>query len=318
MDVESTDSYAPPWLYCFGLSLNGEYSLKTSLLVILGVGALIALPHPRDLWAQYAPRNPNDSAGALSASYVKTGLYIISGGGSNTVLRLSGNGLILVNGKYAEHFDELQNRVRKIVDQPIRVEINTDHYANHNGTNARFTAEGIQVIAQQNAARNLRSQNTSATQIAPPAWTYENEKTLQFGAVTVQLLHIDAAHTDGDTAVYFPDLKAVALGALYSSNPIPDYSAGGSLVGWEEGLTQILKLDFDVAIPDSGPAVSKADVEALRNRIHLLLNRGKAIVMSGASKDQLLSRLKADDPGWRPSLSSDQLDRLFGELAKSN
>lgn len=284
----------------------------------LGLGALFTLGQAHNVVAQYAPHNPKDSAGVLSVSYVKTGLYVISGGGSNTVLRLSGNGLILVNGKESEHYDELQRRVRKIVDQPVRIEINTDHYASHNATNARFTADGIQVIAQQNAAGRLHSQNASETQISAPAWTYENEKTLQFGPVNVQLLHIDSAHTDGDTAVYFPDLKAVALGALYSTNPIPDYSAGGSLAGWKDGLSRILKLDFDVAIPDSGPPVSRTDVEALRNKIDLLISRGKAIVKTGVSKDQLLSRLKVDDLGWKLSLSGDELDQLFGELSRRN
>jgi len=294
---------------------GGEQFLKTtSSLVNLGMAVLAAA----NLAAQYAPHHPSDAAGALSASYVKTGLYIISGGGSNTILRLSGNGLILVNGKYSDHYDELQRRVRKVVDQPVRVEINTDHYANHNGTNTRFMADHIQVIAQQNAAQHLHSQDPSGSQPSPPAWTYENEKTLQFGAVTVELFHIDKAHTDGDTAVYFPDLKAVALGSLYSPDPIPDYSAGGSLAGWEEGLNQILKLDFDVAIPDSGPTVSRADVETLRSKIHLLIGRGKAIVRSGVPKGQLLSRLNAEDLGWRLSLSDDQLNQLFGEFSRRN
>lgn len=289
-----------------------------SALVSLGVAVLFALGPTTNIAAQYAPGNPNDTAGTLRASYVKTGLYIISGGGSNTTLRLSGNGLILVNGKYSDNYDELQRRVRKIVDQPVRVEINTDHYANHNGTNARFTADRVEVIAQQNAAQHLHSRRPADIQISPPAWTYANEKTLQFGAVTVQLFHIDKAHTDGDTAVYFPDLKAIALGALYSPDPIPDYSAGGSLAGWEEGLNQILKLDFDVAIPDSGPTVSRADVEALRNKIDRLLSRGKAIVRSGAPKDRLLSRLKAEDLGWSQSISDDQLNQLFSELSTRN
>jgi glyoxylase-like metal-dependent hydrolase (beta-lactamase superfamily II) len=177
--------------------------------------------------------------------------------------------------------------VRKIVDQPVRVEINTDHYANHNGTNGKFTANGVQVIAQQNAARHLHDKSSAETQISPPAFTYENDKTLQFGPVTVQLLHIEAAHTDGDTAVYFPDLKAVALGALYTTNPIPDSSAGGTLAGWENGLNQILKLDFDIAIPDSGPTVSRADVEALRDKIDVLVRRDKAAERSGVSGNQL-------------------------------
>jgi hypothetical protein len=39
--------------------------------------------------------NPNDG---LTLQLVKTGLYLIKGQGSNSVLRLSANGLILVDG----------------------------------------------------------------------------------------------------------------------------------------------------------------------------------------------------------------------------
>jgi glyoxylase-like metal-dependent hydrolase (beta-lactamase superfamily II) len=287
---------------------------KTSALKVCA-GVLSALLHVTLVAAQYGPQDPRDVQGALTSSYVKTGLYVISGGGGNTVLRLSGNGLILVNGKEADHYDELLRRVRKIVDQPIRVEINTDHYASHNGTNAKFTADGVQVVAQQNVARHLLSQSAV---LPPPAWTYENEKSLQFGLVQVQLLHFGEAHTDGDSAVFFPDLKAIAVGCLYSNNPIPDYSAGGSLVGWKQALTQLLKLDFDAAIPDLGPPVSRADVERLRDKLDLLISRGSAMAKDGISKDQFLTRLNATDLGLKLDVSHDQLDAFYRELATTN
>ena len=59
--------------------------------------------------------NPNDG---LTLQLVKTGLYLINGQGSNSLLRLSANGLILVDGKLPGNYDALRARAKKISDQP--------------------------------------------------------------------------------------------------------------------------------------------------------------------------------------------------------
>lgn len=287
---------------------------KTSLVKSCAI-LLLSVLSVGSLHAQYAPKDPRDVKGALTASYVKTGLFVIAGGGGNTVLRLSGNGLILVNGKDAEHYDELTRRVRKIVDQPIRIEINTDHYAGHNGTNARFAADNIEVVVQENAAHRLQIGESTPSKPSPKFWTYHDQKTLHFGPVEVQLLHFGSAHTDGDTVVFFPDLQAIAIGRLYSINPVPDYSAGGSLVGWRDALTDLLKLDFTVAIPDDGPAVSRAGVENLESRLNILISRGAAMVKNGLSKESLFARMDSGELGMKLDLNREQLAAVYGELA---
>src|SRR5215471_18542410 len=102
---------------------------------------------------------------------------------------------------------------------------------------------GASVIAHENVKRNL----TKKTNL--PGKTYEQDFTVKLGGVEAQLLHFGNARTNGDTIVYFPNLKVVAVGELYESAPIPDYSAGGSLLGWGPVLSRILELDFDVVVP---------------------------------------------------------------------
>ena len=48
------------------------------------------------------------------------------------------------------------------------------------------------------------------------------------------------------------------MGDLFASTPNPDFAAGGSLVEWGPVLAQILKLDFDIAVPSEGPPHSFA------------------------------------------------------------
>src|SRR5262245_28757211 len=225
----------------------------------------------------------------FSSQLVKTGLYLISGGGGNTLLRFSANGLILVDGKLPDNYRALMSQVRrisKITDLPVRVLIVTDHHEDHTGNNAKFLAAGIQIIAQENVRHNLTASNPSVEKIAPPTFTYARDFTLRIGGIEAQLMHFGNAHTSGDTVVYFPNLKVVAVGDLFTPNtPDPDFSGGGSLVNWGPVLAQILKLDFDVVVPSTGPMVTRADLEAFKTKIDTLISRSTGLVKRGVPKD---------------------------------
>jgi glyoxylase-like metal-dependent hydrolase (beta-lactamase superfamily II) len=251
----------------------------------------------------------------LKAELVKTGLYLFSGGGANSLLRLNGTGLILVDGKLPGHYDSILaqvHRITKMGEVPVRVLILTDHHEDRNGNNAKFRAAGVQILAQDNVKQLLKAG------VPGPTLTYTQTKTINLGGAEARLLHFGNACTSGDTVVYFPNLKVVAVGDLYTaSTPQPEYAAGGSLTGWASALKQILDLDFDVAVPSNGPAVSRADVQALKSKLDNFVSRASDLVKLGVSKDGMLARLNAADPGWRFDLSGEALDRFYRELSAS-
>ena len=75
----------------------------------------------------------------------------------------------------------------------------------------------------------------------------------------------------------------VAVGDLFTANtPDPDFASGGSLVGWGPVLAQILKLDFDVVAPSTGPMATRADLEAFKTKIDTLVSRAAGLVKKGA------------------------------------
>jgi glyoxylase-like metal-dependent hydrolase (beta-lactamase superfamily II) len=272
---------------------------------------------------QQEKESPGKGSGdvILTSQLVKTGLYLISGGGGNSLLRLSANGLILVGGKLPDNYRALMSQVRRISrisDMSIRVLIVTDHHEDHTGNNAQFLAAGAQIIAQDNVKYNLTTYNPSSGKITPPTFTYNHDYTLRLGGVEVQLMHFGNAHTSGDTVVYFPNLKVVAVGDLFTPHtPDPDFSGGGSLVGWGPVLAQVLNLDFDVVVPSTGPPVTRADLETFKSKIETLVSRAAGLVKNGVTKDQLMAQLKTDDLGWRLSFTDDQLDGFYVELAKT-
>ena len=259
----------------------------------------------------------------LSADLVKTGLYVITGGGGNSLLRFSASGLILVDGKLPGTYRAQMSQVRKISklsDLPVRVLIVTDHHESHAGNILQFAAAGVPLIAQQNTKPRLpaAASDTAVGKAPAPTVAYDRDYKIRSGGVEVQLLHFGNACTNGDTVVYFSDLKVVAVGDLFTADaPAPDYSAGGSLVGWGAVIAQILKLDFEVVVPGKGPMATRAELEAFKAKIDSLVSRAGVLVKRGIAKDQLVAQLKADDLGWRLDFTGEQLDGFYAELSQA-
>jgi glyoxylase-like metal-dependent hydrolase (beta-lactamase superfamily II) len=260
-------------------------------------------------------------AAPMSAELVKTGLYLIRGGGANTLLRFSANGLVLVDAKLPGNYRALMSQVRKVsklVDTPVRALILTSHYEDQAGNEAQFAAARVQVIAQENAVRRLPAMRAGNGPPALPAFTYDRDYVMRLGGVEVELKHFGNTRSDGDTVVYFRDLKVVAIGDLYTAGaPMPDYAAGGSLVGWDAALARVLDLDFDLVVPSTGPVLTRADLVAFKAKIDTLLQRASALTRDGVAKGDLILRLRTDDLGWNFSLAADDVDRFYADLRQS-
>jgi cyclase len=263
----------------------------------------------------YQQRGRSGGPNPLAAQLIKTGLYMLSGEG-NSLMRLSTNGAIVVDGQAPSHFAALRQQARRIGEQPIRLLITTDHHQEHTASNEQFLADGAQIVAQENVKRRLAAARNNGAMIGLPTKTYADHLSLTLGGVSVRLMHFGSAHTNGDSVVYFPDLKVVAIGDLFASPPDPDFSSGGSLVGWGPVLDEILKLDFDVVVPARGSTVTRAALVAYRAKIDTLVSRARGIVKKGVPKEQLLSQLETADLGWRLDWTGERLERFYVELSR--
>jgi glyoxylase-like metal-dependent hydrolase (beta-lactamase superfamily II) len=254
------------------------------------------------------PGSPN-----IKSEFVKTGLFVISGEGSNSVLRLSANGLILIDDKLPGNYEGLVGRAQKISDQPVRFLILTDVSKSNTGNLAQFVSKGTRIVAQESIAQALLSEKLVDPDHAAAIIRFEHDHTIHLGSIEAQVLYYGNAHAAGDTVVYFPNLKAVAVGNLYSSNP--ELAAGGNLANWSSVLEQVLKLDFDTVIPAVGTPVTKVDLQAFKSKMNSLVSRANTLVKQGVPKDQFIAQLKAEDFGWHLSLTPDQINSLYAELS---
>lgn len=96
-----------------------------------------------------------------------------------------------------------------------------------------------------------------------------------------------------------------------------DFAAGGSLVGREAVLGEVLKVDFDVAVPGTGAVVARAEVERLKTKLDALMARATALVKEGPGKKQPEAQMKTDELGQRINLSVDRMDKFYAELLQA-
>jgi hypothetical protein len=282
---------------------------------------LISLATTSGAFAQQLPAAGTAAASAapppFDTSLLKTGLFMIAGGGCNTLLRFSQIGLVLVDVKLPGTYRALRSQIRRISrisDLPVRVAVLTDHQPAHAGNAPDFLAAGVAFIVHRNAGPHLAPPEGKPARIV----TYDADYTLRMGGVEVRIVHPGRAQTDDCAVVLFPDMRVIAVGDLYTADgPKLNYAAGGSLLEWGPSLAAVLALDFDAVIPGEGPPVTRAALLEFKSKIETLALRATALYRQGVGKPDFVDRLDAADLGWKLDLSGEQLDRCYAELAGS-
>lgn len=232
--------------------------------------------------------------GRLDIQQVKEGLHVITGAGGNVGVRLTSEGVILIDDKFPQDFDEIQSLVAEVSDLPVRYVINTHHHGDHSGSNAGFL-QVAEIITHKNARDNMIRGNQEGL----PRMIYTEETSVFLGNVEVQAFYMGRGHTNGDSVVYFPDLKTVHGGdLLHGTAPFIDYGNGGSTRGWVETMNNILSLDFDTAIPGHGSIMDRRDVLSFRNQMEAVRARMADLIRNGLDARDALERIKDSELSW--------------------
>jgi glyoxylase-like metal-dependent hydrolase (beta-lactamase superfamily II) len=276
--------------------------------------------------------------GPMRIELVKDGLYVIRGpflpcapngcspGGNDdglyhesgdVALRLTPEGLILVDDKFPNHVAGIVENVRSVSKLPVRYVLNTHHHGDHVSGNAVLRQMGIDVIAH----KNIRANILRIDQPGEPNIVFEGGASVFLGGVEVKMLYFGAGHTNGDTVVYFPDLKTVHAGDLIIDGmPVIDYEAGGSAVEFVHTIDALLEVDFDTLIPGHGHLMTKEDVVAYKARFEEMNRRMRSLARRGVPKKDARAQLHLEDLGWDHTVSTTtweaiSFDRYYDEMA---
>jgi len=290
---------------------------KVFAVFLVALGALAAV---RGAGGQ----QPKGAPFSTAIMKLKDGLYVIPGydgaaTGGNVAVRVTSEGVIVVDSKLPVLYNDIVDKVKSVSSQPIKYLLNTHQHGDHTGSNAQFL-KTTEILMHRNARANMIRNNLPG----PGRIVYTDQQSVFLGGVEVQMRYMGRGHTNGDSVIYFADLRAVHTGDLVvwgkrsqgtTLTPVMDYAAGsGSGKEWVATLDNILKLDFDTAIPGHGPVLTKAQVQVFRNKMQTLNERMAALIKSGGRKTDIASRIRLDDLDW--PFQAGALDGLFDELSK--
>ena len=285
----------------------------TALVVLASILTLAA--------GQQVPTLTPEQEAQLQIREVMDGLYVLPGfdggqSGGNVAVRVTDEGVIIVDDKFPYSFDFITAQVRSVTDQPIKYVLNTHHHDDHSGSNADFLPSA-EVIAHKNARANIVRNN----QPGAPRVIFADETAVFLGGAEVQMFHFGRGHTNGDAIVYFPDLRTVHTGDLFvfgqrldgsTLSPFWDSGNGGSVLEWPATLTRLLALDFDTVIPGHGPILTKADIRTFRGKLETVIDRVRGEIAAGARRDDIASRVDTADLDW--PLAPVRIQNVFDEL----
>ena len=265
-------------------------------------------------WVAYTQNQP--PAQPLKVNKIAADLYELEGDGGNVAVYLTDDGVIVVDDKFERNYNDIMANIRTLTDKPVKYVLNTHQHGDHTGGNEKMKANGVQVIAHRNARVNM----VAGKQPGLPHVSFTDQAQVYLGGKEVDAYYNGRGHTNGDVVIYFPALRVLHTGDLFTTNgqgrvaPLVDYNGMGSAIEWTKTLDGVLKLDFDTVIPGHGPISKKADLEKYRAGFERMQTSIRNMTRLAKGRDDVLKMLVSDF-GWaQTGLGTNSLDRVIAEL----
>ncbi|MES1254252.1 MAG: MBL fold metallo-hydrolase, partial [Acidobacteriota bacterium] len=276
------------------------------------------------------------SADALDVVQLQPDFYMIAGAGGNIAVQVGAEGVIVVDAGTAQTADAVVAAVKKITDQPIRYVINTNADADHVGGNEKLSKAGralggvsvasvasggaAGIISREEVLTRMSAQVGEHTLYPVSAWPTESytrkQKTLYVNGEGIQVLYQPAAHTDGDSIVFFRRSDVVVAGDVFDVTrfPVIDVARGGSIQGELDALNRLIDLTIPSiplpfkeggtrVIPGHGRVCEQAEVVEYRDMVTIVRDSVRRFIAKGMTLEQI----KAANPtqGYRGRYGAD-------------
>jgi len=227
---------------------------------------------------------PQPSVENITVEKVKDNLFVLRGGGGNTAVFVTSNGVTLVDTKNPGWGQPLLDKVKTLTDKPVTRVINTHTHYDHTSGNVAMPATA-EIVAHEMTAKNLAAGNAVTGLGATPnvfkenpgkgliKRTFKDKLTIGTGADQINLYYFGPAHTGGDAFVEFAALKVMHVGDTFPNKgmPIMDKSNGGSGVEYANTIAKAVAgvPGVDTLINGHTPAqTTPADMKEFGEFVH--------------------------------------------------
>jgi glyoxylase-like metal-dependent hydrolase (beta-lactamase superfamily II) len=264
--------------------------------------ALIAARVGTSLLYAQAPTTP------IKATKLTNHIALLTGDGGNIALILSNDGLMMVDGGYAERAADLLRAAAEVDPHQVVLQFNTHWHLDHVGCNETLGAAGAKIMAHENTKKwlgqrvvmeglNRTIEPLKAEGLPTEVFTLSGKIT--FGDNNIEFAPVPPAHTDGDAYLFFPDVNILHTGDLLFNGtyPLIDYSTGGWIGGMVAAGDRLLKTGDGQTriIPGHGPMATKEDLKASRDMLSAVHDRLEKFRKEGKAAKEVVAAAPTKD-----------------------
>ncbi|MES1209652.1 MAG: MBL fold metallo-hydrolase [Pseudomonadota bacterium] len=249
----------------------------------------------------------------LKITPVANGVSMIEGAngfaGGNVAVTVGDDGVFVIDDELAPLTPKLKAALASMSKKPVRFVVNTHWHPDHTGGNPAMAAAGAVIIAQDNVrkrvsvdqVRELMGKKMTIPALplaAQPVVTFAEDVTLHLNGDDVHVIHVPAAHTDGDSIVHFKKANVIHCGAaVVPGFPLVDAGSGGTFDGFIGAADKVLSLadDGTKIIPGHGALMTKADVTAFRQMLIEARTRVTKLMAAKKTVDEAKAAKPLDD-----------------------
>lgn len=238
----------------------------------------------------------------IKTTKVARNVYMLAGEGGNIGLSVGEDGAFLIDDQFAPMVDMIKAAVAKVSEHPVRFLVNTHYHFDHTGGNERFGKTGAVIVAHANVRKRLSVEQfmkafnqrlPAAPKEALPVITFEDSVTFHWNGDAVQVFHVENAHTDGDSIVWFKKANVIHTGDVFFNGMYPfiDVDGGGRIRGMVAAADRVLKIASDDTkiIPGHGPLSNKAELRAYRDMLNAVAERVAKLIADGKTTDEVVA-----------------------------
>lgn len=236
----------------------------------------------------------------IKTTKITEGVYLLEGAGGNIGVSVGEDGAIVIDDQFPQLTPKIQAAIAAITPKPIRFVVNTHWHGDHVGGNENLGSAGAVIVAHENVRKRMSAEQfieLSKKKVPPsplkalPVVTFASDITLHFNGEDIHVIHVDPAHTDGDSIIVFPKSKVVHMGDCYLtiSYPYADVSSGGTFDGHIALTEKVFGMidDSYKIIPGHGTLSDRAELKAWHDMLVELRAAVKKQVDAGKKLDAI-------------------------------
>ncbi len=240
---------------------------------------------------------------------IAEGVHMLVGSGGNIGVSVGEDGTILIDDQFAPLTDKILAAVRTITADPVRFVVNTHFHGDHTGGNENLGKQGSIIVAHDNVRKRMSTEQVreilrqDTTPASPPdalpKITFADGVVFHWNGDTIQVFHVENAHTDGDSIIHFTNADVFHMGDTFFNGRYPfiDIDFGGNVNGVIAAADRVLSMSQPTTkiLPGHGELATPGDLRRYRDMLSTVRDRVQSMIEEGKNIDEVVAAAPTTD-----------------------